>query len=1231
MNIFFTTRENEENTPPAQASATTSPTRAHRNSRNKSSTQKKDKTQVLEMSRRFTHANSARATFHHNDNLKMPTRQTNGKTHRQHVGNGVDSPAHVHKPGHGWCSNGNGVFVQDVPVNGNSQREKYTSLPLLRADNTSAESSNSCTSPDREGLKRRSISTASKSSISWGDNSPNGSHHVQRSPSSSLSPRPTKNTTTYVKRRMAIISLAVGLALIGYFVEIHQMMHMSLDGTVKNRDWLMNLPRTFPASFFGGDNVGNSNAAAERLLDLGPSTPLRQHNIISMSEEWKKVHFQSQNRAEQRRMRTMPPSTYPTIPLVSGDTATGTGSINPNVLPPRLTLNLPAHRELQDNGISLHRSLNTAQSSNNVTIASSTNFHDDNSNLRRRLSDTEASQICGPNAREASQLNPNSYPPAAYITSRSRVVITGALTQVGMELILQLYEDCGVNFIVGIDALYPNTRHSRVEMIESRYEYIQRRVPGFQRMMVPNFGLHPHPKIGEELRFESMDHSFDLVSRLAPTHIVHLADMEEGYGEYTDYGDTAGASPFVDGGKSSMMRRFDSLLSMEQIFSSVAKVPENKPKVVFVSSNEASNQSGVSMQNGNTSHHPHRASVYGTSSLVKEVLASYYYHHHGVDSVGLRVPTVFGPFARPGSLMYDLTQRTIYNAAGKDVDGIPTFHLERDRFELPSIAARRVGAESGVKEQLIFVFDAASAIISAMQFQKHSINPSTDTTGPTLLKIGSKLTSSMKEIKERLESHLPPRNQLVDAWPTASTSSSTAVAVIDDSSAITIYESERNRNLLGWTPKTGLHKGTKTMLAWHILKMYPYGIPSTVPSYSSFVNLLEDSLTSLSYHSLPCASGCRWKGGMCSSSPWDAVIETTKDITQSCAFVLYTVDLRPELANMEKQSTPSQRRGWESYWCKIAFVSSSSKLARGMYADELKAKTPMNEWNGSRKAGHWIVVTIPGTQYSMPEFERSLGKLAPNKLFHDRVEKAMYVNHLRVIVTTDQAMGVVQHLEMSARKKTEKKTIVDKKTKENVDIYLPPQPQRHSVFFTNKYNYKEGFDTSNAKNLGRFVMSNAGIAETRDIRTQIQFYEEAGHLTRTNQQRSPNYQDFYQDNFFPFDFIRSTWLVHELKSEAGRNLRCEMYEEHALWGNREMEDLSMAFVLAKRKVKMQLGKLADNQYAGPEEWYPLLVPKKDEVMEGPVYLDYLEPSQKIATNSKGHEYYITFLPQKGKE
>ena len=79
----------------------------------------------------------------------------------------------------------------------------------------------------------------------------------------------------------------------------------------------------------------------------------------------------------------------------------------------------------------------------------------------------------------------------------------------------------------------------------------------------------------------------------------------------------------------------------------------------------------------------------------------------------------------------------------------------------------------------------------------------------------------------------------------------------------------------------------------------------------------------------------------------------------------------------------------------------------------------------------------------------------------------------------------------------------------------------------------------------------------------------------------------------------------------------------------------MGYVLAKRKVKMQLGPVAERQYDSPAEWYPLLVPKesKDEgaITEGPVYLDYIANAQKVATDSKGHEYHITFLPQKQKK
>jgi len=362
---------------------------------------------------------------------------------------------------------------------------------------------------------------------------------------------------------------------------------------------------------------------------------------------------------------------------------------------------------------------------------------------------------------------------------------------------------------------------------------------------------------------------------------------------------------------------------------------------------------------------------------------------------------------------------------------------------------------------------------------------------------------------------------------------------------------------------------------------------------------------------------------MCSKSPWDAVIDTTKELTKKCAYVIYTVDLRPELDNLEKQSTPSKRKGSEEVFCKLAFVSVSSKLAVKVYTNQLKGKAPMNDWNGKSKAGSWAIVALRGSQYTMAEYERSMAKLSPANLFSTNVERAMYVNHRRVILSTDQAMGVMKHMEMNSRNTPEKQTITEK--------------HRHSLFFTNKYSFDDNFDFSSTINLARFVMSNNGIAETEDIRNQMSFYEHTSHLTRMNMLRSPNYQQLLVlgDNLFPYDFLRSTWLVHTLKSEEGRHLRCEMYEEHALWGNTGMEDLSMGYVLAKRKVKMQLGPVAERQYDSPAEWYPLLVPKesKDEgaITEGPVYLDYIANAQKVATDSKGHEYHITFLPQKQKK
>jgi len=1232
MNILPTAyKENAENAPP-------SPTKRRPTKKGTGKTGPN----VLGATYRFPHSNSPTKKGDRQNSSsslrgerKQQTEQKNDRRHIQWVDETI-SPTSLARDldetlaEQGWCNNGNGVYFHDETTQPPHDLVSIHDGKQSTPNKVGSFSPDSLPGSQRTGLQHRfSIELPKESSsISINDGvnvSPDitACRRIIRSDSF----RPKYSAT--IKRRMIVMSFALGFSLLGYFVEVRQIMNSQAGQGGVSSDWLISLPRSFSSSILGGENGDVSNARMEEAYFTQPT-----HNTISMKTERKRVQSRSKSRSERRRMRTKPPSAYPTIPAAIVGAALVEDVEQESSPLPRLVLDLPSHREL-DNALVDHRSLQATNDGNSNT----------NDGRRRLLRAGQQSgpSLCGPQAQEASQLNPNHYPESAYIGPKSRVVVTGAMSQVGVELILQLHEQCGVQFIVGIDAAYPNTRHNRIDMIESRYKYIQRRVPGFQRLIVPVFGIHPHPKMGEEERFESMGNGFDLVSRLKPTHIVHLAGMEEGRGEHIDYGDTVDASPFAESGKSSMMRRFDSLLSMDQVLSSLAKFNKaqeggggdmNQPQLVYVSSDEADAQSGVSLKNGASTPYP--ASVYGTSCLLNEVLSSYYHRHHGVDSVGLRVPTVFGPFPRPGSLLHDLAERTVRNAAGKDVEGVPKYHLDRDRYELSSMWSKREGAMSGAMEQVVYVYDVAAAIMAAMQFKNNYASSSIDPNGPTLMRIGSTMTTSMNELKDRMEGYLPPADQLeAEATPTSFLGDTQELNAFSNSPGLSIYDTERNRDLLGWTHKTGIHEGTKSMLAWQILKAYPFGLPESVPSHSTFHSILEDSRPSLSYHSLPCAAGCRWEGGMCTKSVWDAVIDTTNEITKTCPYVLYTVDLRPELVSLEKQSAPSQRSGWEDYFCKIAFVSSSSKLAETIYSYELKEKTPMDEWNGKGKSGHWIIVALPGSQYDTTEYERSLAKITPTNLFSDTVEKAMYLNHRRVILSTDQAMGVMRHTEMNERTAPKRKTIVDEKTKENLEIYLQPQTHRHSVFFTNKFSFADGFDTSSAKNLARFVMANAGIAETKDIRAQVQFYEETGHLTRTNMQRSPNYQEFNQDNFFPYDFLRSTWLVHTLKSEEGRNLRCEMYEEHALWGNREMEDLSMGYVLAKRKVKMQLGKIAEPQYEGPEEWYPLLVPREpddeDAITEGSVHLDYQESAQKVATDSKGHEYYVTFLPQKRKE
>ncbi len=993
------------------------------------------------------------------------------------------------------------------------------------------------------------------------------------SPSAPFSPssapsyysRRTSTQRSFIaKRRKIIIYTAIGFVLFGYFFETMQLIkRMSSDGD-SQQAIVMDVPDSVDLHYKSNSNNIVSNTESQFI----PSV-VSHHNIVPSKEEWDRVKAIANSRAEQRRKRSRPPN----LLTKSAESVHSLPFDNSGVetAAPQMTLDLPVHRSLNE---SVDKSY----------LATS------NKNIRSNTQQSAASPtICGVHADLASKNDGTNYPSSAYIGSKSRVIVTGALSQLGMEIVLQLYNECGTEYILGIDSVLPNTRHDRMAALE-RYRFLQHNVPAFQKLQVPMFGIAPHPKLGDEIRMDSIGREIDIIDRFNLTHIVHLMGLEEGRGEYYNFGDTDDVSAYSTGGHSSMMRRYQNLVSMDQILASIARFRRNhdskaQPQFVYVSSAEVEDQSGVTFVGG-MKESLDKASVYGSCSLFKEVLASYYHRHHGVESVGIRLSTIYGPFARSRSLIHDLAERTVHSAAEENAD----------QYALGSILKHREGAEVGALEQITYARDLAQAFVAAMQFRGGRTN------GPALIHLGSKDTMSMKEIERRMSDYLPTLTKTIEPNQLAKETleASTATGLVATFHGLHSAENEmkRNRQLLGWSPTTETQDGLRSMLAWQIMKAYPFASPNTDSTIKEFLDTSQAPHVGLS-STLPCASGCGWHG-KCASSVWDAVIEEARAATTKCKYVLYTVDLSSDLVELKEKTSKSKEK---KDFCNIAFISPSSVLAK------------------QSKDSHWTIITIDGNESTVTEAELSLAKLSPTMLFSDKVSHAFYADHRKLKVSIDDAVTAIQSMSMNAIK--EKTRDAQRK------LWLLPRPKRHSVMFTSRIVTPKGHDMNSASEHARFVMTNFGVKMTEQIQKQIQFYQQASHLVRNNLLRSSNYANKVIENNFPFEYIRSAWLLHDLKSDEGHQLRCEVYEEHATWGNRNMEDFSMAFVLAKRRVMMELGqKVETPDSAG--DWYPLIVPKKRKdmvnVIEGPEYLEYLDPSRKsIAKNHKGSEIFISFL------
>jgi hypothetical protein len=76
---------------------------------------------------------------------------------------------------------------------------------------------------------------------------------------------------------------------------------------------------------------------------------------------------------------------------------------------------------------------------------------------------------------------------------------------------------------------------------------------------------------------------------------------------------------------------------------------------------------------------------------------------------------------------------------------------------------------------------------------------------------------------------------------------------------------------------------------------------------------------------------------------------------------------------------------------------------------------------------------------------------------------------------------------------------------------------------------------------------------------------------------------------FPFPLIDTSMLLYDLRHEAARQLRCEWYDEHIFWGGHVRDELSLAFVMGKRRILQQHGPTEK------EEWTPVAAENKMDV------------------------------------
>jgi len=738
-----------------------------------------------------------------------------------------------------------------------------------------------------------------------------------------------------------------------------------------------------------------------------------------------------------------------------------------------------------------------------------------------------AEELCGYLAQGAFAENQASY--TRPLDKNSKVIITGAISStVGSHIWGVLRDTCGVQMIFGVDSLFPNTISHRLDLTTdggSMQQWAQQRETAKAAVQLGHVGLDPiklPKKISPVL---SQTSELDYCGNFDPTHIVHVPFL-------------ADASPLYN------IR--SSMLSIEQILTSMAQAKKWVPQLVIASSNHMVHELPMTTQED---------VLESRLRLIDEVMADFYQAEYDVQSTLIRLPrAVYGPDT--ANVIAPWINETVYG-----------------------VEANFTAIDEDAALDLVHVDDVVDAFVASMQRQAvDGRNSVVDITSG-----GTVVGTEVRELIERIM-----------------TGSSSPMPMFTEH-AMEHPSKDVTRREIGWDmPSVSLHEGLARVIGWTIDRKNPYGTVDerTGDQLLKLHNVTACEAGDRSCHRqrpfLACASECSTKTH-CILTMYDDMVDLVREVTEGCDIVLYTQDLGRNIRDLKLHSEYMEEG--EPSICNIAFVSNESPLVTSAVqkvpASELERlgivalqkgneseveafrKDKLTRLNGRLLFRGWILVWPEETPAIISERDASLVKIAPGKLLHDDVKHAFYLDQS---FSASPSIKDIHFLVSEMHREAWRARLVKRKTRPKAKFVLPAEPERKAVLFMPELKFQESPDAErlpsdtkvNVYEASRFMRFENGEhplgKENSFVKAQREYYEKMASYLNRDLLRPPDEPAHkWEWNLW----ARTRWVLHDMKEESARLVRCDWYQEHVSWGA-DLDQLSLAFVLSKKDLRRRV-------------------------------------------------------------